>query len=230
MKAVLLAAGLGTRLAPVSSAIPKILTPVAGEPLLIRQLRFLAASGVTQVAINLHHFAEKVEACLRTVVTPLQVVVYREHQLRGTAGALAPMRDFLTDRFLVLYGDVVTDADLGDFQRGSRGIATLAYYRSPEALEKGVIALDDNDRVVSFMEKPRDGRNGCVNAGVYSLDPDILEFIPETGDFGFDVWPRVIASGKAIYGREVSGYVLDMGSPIALTQLEADVRRGAVKW
>jgi NDP-sugar pyrophosphorylase family protein len=230
VKAVLLAAGLGTRLAPVSSTMPKILVPVAGEPLLARQLRFLARSGVTEVAINLHHFAEDVEACLRTIVTPLQVVVFREHQLRGTAGAITPMRSFLTERFVVLYGDVVTDADLEEFQRGARGIATLAYYRSPDVFEKGVIELDDNDRVLSFVEKPIDALNNCVNAGMYSLDPGILEFIPDMGDFGFDVWPRAIAAGEAIYGWEVDGYLLDMGSPTAVARLEDDVRRGAVRW
>ena len=230
MKAVLLAAGLGTRLAPLTNSLPKVLVPVRGEPLLGRQLRYLAANGVTDVAINVHHLAEMVEDYLARVTAPVDVRMYREDQIRGTAGALFPMRDFLAERFVVIYGDVVTDTDLRDLQRRARGVATLAYYVSSEVQDKGLLEVDAHGRIVSFVEKPIRYDRGCVNAGLYSLDPAIFDFIPPTGDFGFDVWPRLLAYGDVIYGYELHDYLLDMGSCAALTRLEDDIRRGVLKW
>jgi NDP-sugar pyrophosphorylase family protein len=230
VKAVLLAAGLGTRLSPITGAVPKILAPVAGEPLLGRQLRYLATCGFETVAVNLHHQADSVEHYLSSIDAPLEVVVYREVELRGTAGALFPMRDLLTERFIVLYGDVVTDADLRQLYGRSHGLATLAYYVSSDVRDKGLLDIDADGRVVSFVEKPVRSGDGFVNAGVYVLDPAILDFIPAHGDFGFDVWPRVLASGEAIYAVEIDGYLLDMGNPAALRRLEDDVRRGALSW
>jgi NDP-sugar pyrophosphorylase family protein len=231
VKAVLLAAGAGTRLGPLTLRVPKPLVRVAGEPLLAHQLRYLAASGVTDLAVNVHHHAEMIETYLDEVDPPLRIRVYREAELRGTAGALFPMSEFLTTPFLVLYGDVVTDVDLRSLLDGARGLATLAYYRSADVRGKGVLELDGTGRIVRFVEKPP-SRSGTrsVNAGIYALDPAIRRFIPPRGDFGFDVWPALTAAGEAIYGFEVDGYVLDMGSPEALRRLEHDVAAGRVPW
>jgi NDP-sugar pyrophosphorylase family protein len=234
VKAVLLAAGLGTRLGSLTGSLPKILVPVAGEPLLARQLRYLAANGVTEAAINLHYLADQVEDYLEGVKPPLTVRTYREASIRGTAGAIFPMRDFLTERFLLLYGDVVTDADLAEFHNRAHGTATLAYYVSSDARDKGVIELDQGGQVIRFVEKPADRGSGsgtrCVNAGLYSLDPQIFDFVPEAGDFGYDVWPKALAAGRQIYARRLDGYLLDMGSPEAHRRLETDVREGAIRW
>jgi NDP-sugar pyrophosphorylase family protein len=230
VKAVLLAAGRGTRLAPLTDEVPKILTPVNGEPLLERQLRYLAANGVTEAAINAHHLADVVEAYVRNRDHGLTVTTFRENELRGTAGALFPMRDLLTERFIVLYGDVVTDVDLLDFGRRARGIATLAYHVSSDVREKGLLDVDAAGLVRSFIERPTDRDSGCVNAGIYCLDPALFEYIPPAGDFGYDVWPAVLEAGEAIYGEEIRGYLLDMGSPGALAQLEEDVRKGVLAW
>jgi NDP-sugar pyrophosphorylase family protein len=231
VKAVLLAAGKGTRLAPLTKAVPKILVPVAGKPLLARQLRYLAMQGVSEVLLNLHHHADLVHDFLAASGSPVRVKVFHEPRLRGTAGALFPMREDLdVGRFIVLYGDVVTDYDLEMFHRGARGIATLAYYVSSDVSEKGVLDLDADDRVVGFVEKPVGRRSGCVNAGIYSLDPAIFEFIPEFGDFGFDVWPHVLVSGEPIYGSAMDGYLLDMGSPDSLARLGRDIGENVVAW
>jgi NDP-sugar pyrophosphorylase family protein len=231
MKAVLLAAGAGTRLAPLTDRVPKVLVPVAGEPLLGRQLRYLAANGVTDVALNVHHLAAEVDRFLDESEPPLRVHVFREDELRGTAGALHPMRDFLAEPFVLLYGDVVTDVDLHGLVAGARGIATLAYYPSDDVREKGLLELDADGRVVAFVEKPTDGRpSGLVNAGIHVLDPAIHRFVPEHGDFGFDVWPAVAAANEPIYGSPVGGYVLDVGTHEALAQVERDLAGGRVRW
>ena len=230
MKAVLLAAGHGTRLAPLTTTVPKILVEIAGEPLLTRQLRYLAAQGVTDVALNLHHLAGRVREHLAAEPPPLRVHLYEEAELLGTAGALLPMRSFLTEPFVLLYGDVVTDMDLGALYRGLRGAATLSYYVSTEMEGKGVLELDGDRRVVAFVEKPDPPLDaGAINAGVYALHPDVLGLIPPRGDFGYDVWPQLLHTG-GLYGHRVDAYVADIGSFEAIAQVEADVRRGAFAW
>jgi NDP-sugar pyrophosphorylase family protein len=221
VKAVLLAAGKGTRLAPLTNSKPKILVPVDGSPLLEYQLKYLAANGVREVAVNVHHHAQQVVDFLAGNDLGVSTRVSVESDLLGTAGALVPLAEFLDDDFIVLYGDVMTDSDLGDLMRHHRAsgaIATLAYYRSQDTLEKGLLELGDDERVRSFVEKPADGSaEGLVNAGIYALSPEILSFIPlGFADFGHDVWPAVLAAGRPLHGYEVEGYVVDVGSPEAL--------------
>jgi mannose-1-phosphate guanylyltransferase len=234
MRAVLLAAGLGTRLAPLTHSIPKILAPLGGRPLLEHQLAYLEQSGVTEIAVNVHHHAGEVIRFLDSYATSLAVRVSHEPRLLGTAGALLPLRDFLTEPFLVLYGDVVTDADLGDLmERHLRlgGVATLAYYRSTETAGKGLLSLASDGRVTSFAEKPEWSRGSCVSAGLYALSPEALEFVrPGRPDFGHDVWPAVLAAGARVYGYELHGYVRDVGSAEALEAANRDLATGAIAW
>jgi mannose-1-phosphate guanylyltransferase len=231
VKAVLLGAGYGTRLAPLTAIVPKILVPVAGEPLLARQLRYLAAQGVSETALNVHHLAPVVEEYLATMRPPLPVRLFSEEELLGTAGALLPMRSLLYDAsFVVLYGDVVTDMNLGELRRCLRGTATLSYYVSTETEGKGVLEVEEDGRIVGFVEKPAvNGSARPINAGVYALDPSILDLIPERGDFGYDVWPRLLRTGS-LYGHRTTAYVADVGSLEALGRVENDVRRGALQW
>jgi len=231
MRAVVLGAGYGTRLGPLTAATPKILVEVAGEPLLARQLRYLAGQGVTEVALNVHHLRERVHEYVRSAPLPVPVRLYDEPELLGTAGALLPMREQLLDEpFVLLYGDVVTDMDLRALLRALRGTATLSYYVSTVTEGKGLLELDDTERVVAFAEKPERPRGAAaVNAGVYALDPAILALVPERGDFGYDVWPRLLAAGE-LYGCRVDAYVADVGSPEVLRRVEDDVRRGALAW
>lgn len=119
----------GTRLAPVTDAIPKILVPFGDRPLLAHQLEYLERNGVRDVAINVSHFRDQVVAFLDEVKTRVAVRVSVEDELLGTVGALLPMRDFLTERFVHLCGDVVTSADPVELvarHDEAGGIATLA--------------------------------------------------------------------------------------------------------
>jgi NDP-sugar pyrophosphorylase family protein len=132
------------------------------------------------------------------------------------------------------YGDVVTDADLKHLlarHDESGGLATLLYYDSPQIRDKGLLELADDGRVVGFVEKTDEPvAVGHVNAGIHALDPEILEFVPPGGDFGFDVWPAVAAAGRAIFGHETTAYVCDIGTEDALRRAETDLARGAFAW
>lgn len=236
MKAVLLAAGRGTRLAPLTDSIPKILAPIAGRTLLEHQLDYCERSGVTELAINVHHHADQVVSCLERADPPFAVRISEEPELLGTAGALRPLRDFLTESFVVLYGDVVTNADLGGLlerHRQTGGIGTLAWYASAETEGKGLLELVDGGRVRSFAEKPAAaGETACVNAGIYALDPAILDLIEgDAPDFGHDVFPAVLAAGRALYGHELrDASVADIGSPEALATVGRALASGSRKW
>jgi NDP-sugar pyrophosphorylase family protein len=235
MKAVVLAAGRGTRLAPLTDSVPKILAPLGDQPLLAHQLRYLRSSGVTEVAVNVSHHADQLRSFLDGAGADLVRVVSYEPEPLGTAGALLCLRAFLTEPFLVLYGDVVTDASLGDLMerhRRANGIATLAYYESSETEAKGVLWLGADGRVERFVEKPQavEGRV-AVSAGIYALAPRILDFItPERPDFGSDVWPAIIAAGEPVYGHRIDGYLRDIGSPDALREAQQDLARGRIRW
>jgi NDP-sugar pyrophosphorylase family protein len=140
------------------------------------------------------------------------------------------MRSLLTEPFVLLYGDVVTDMDISALRRKLRGMATLSYYLSTETEGKGMLELDDEQRVVAFVEKPELARpDSAINAGVYALDPRILTRIRERSDFGYDVWPELLREG-AVYGQRVDAYVADIGSLAALEQVEADVRASRLAW
>jgi NDP-sugar pyrophosphorylase family protein len=223
MKALLLAAGLGTRMRGAFGDVPKILVPLGGRTLLDHQLDYLAGQGVDEVAINLHHHADAVVEHLGRG-TPLPVRVSVEETLLGTAGALLPLAPFLDEPFVLLYGDVVTDLRLGELLQRHVGIATLACYRSAELEGKGVVGVDAEQRVTSFVEKGAAGGEGLVNAGIHVLDPAILGFIrPPFADFGNDVWPAALAAGATITALPFTAYVKDVGTPEALAEAERDL-------
>jgi len=233
VKAVLLAAGLGTRLAPLTDTIPKILAPVAGRPLLEHQLAYLERYGVKEVAINLHHHADRVLEFLEVRPPGVRVWPYQEPELLGTAGALIAMRGFLDEPFVLLYGDVLTNADLRDLQAAharTNAAATICYH-VPESTEgKGVMAVDSDGRVRSFVEKPSGGAGAApVNAGLHVLHPLTLGYVERGSDFGRDVWPAMIRAGEDLRAYDLgTAYVRDLGAPDALAAAGADLTAGVV--
>lgn len=235
VKAIVLAAGLGTRLAPITDLVPKILAPLAGRPLLERQLAYLARQGISDVAINVHHRADAVHDYLERHDAPVSIHVSVEPELLGTAGALGQLREFVSDPTVVLYGDVVTDADLEALAAAHadrNAAATLAYVTSSVSLaEKGLLELGEDRRVHAFVEKPDPPPSGGnVNAGLYVISPVVLDYVRPGSDFGRDVWPQMLAAGERLYGHRLDGYLRDVGSPAALGQAEADLARGALRW
>jgi len=217
MKAVLLGAGRGTRLA-LTGDVPKILAPFGGRTLLDHQLDYLAGQGVDEVAINLHYHADQVLAHLGD--RRLEVSV--ESSLLGTAGALLGFEDIADAPFFVLYGDVVTDLELSPLQLD--GIATLACYPSSDLEGKGVLEVEPDGRVTAFLEKGSSGGERLVNAGIYLLAPEILAFVGDPpSDFAHDVFPRAIAAGARITARPIDAYLKDVGTPEALAEAERDL-------
>lgn len=232
--AVVLGAGRGMRLAPLTARVPKILAPVAGEPLLERQLRYLEGQGFEHVLLNAHHLAADVVSFVASRRGGVEVEISVEQEPLGTAGALLPMRERLQGSFVLLYGDVLCDVDLQALladHRYREGIGTVVYTETDETADKGLMVLDGDERVTAFLEKPTVVPSGAVvNAGVYALKPDILAFVRPQLDFGFDVFPAVLRAGEALYGFRHDGYLRDVGSPDALIAAGRDISGGSLKW
>ena len=227
-RALVLAAGEGTRLRPLTLNLPKAMVPVAGRPLLAHILAWLARYGIRDVAINLHHCPDVItdffgdgSAC------GVRITYSYEERLLGTAGAARRLQHFLRDGpFVVAYGDVLTDLDLTALLAFHRArvaatpgaAATLALYRVPNPTEVGLVGLDATGRITRFLEKPRPEEvfTDLANAGVLVAEPAVLDAIPEGrfADFGLDVLPGLLAAGAPLYGWPIpeGTYLLDIGS------------------
>ena len=232
---MLLAAGRGTRLAPLTDSIPKILAPFGGHPLLEHQLEYLTRSGVTEIALNVHHHADQVIACVDALALDVPVRISHEPELLGTAGALLPLSDFFSEPVIVLYGDVVTNADLVklvDEHRRHDPLATLTVYPSSETEGKGVCLVAESGEIVAFAEKQGSASTeALINAGLYVVSPRVLSLLtPGESDFGRDVWPRALADGEVLRASVLDAYLRDIGSPTALAAAAADLADGALQW
>ncbi len=218
-KALILCAGLGTRLRPLTDTMPKPMVPLAGRPLLEHLLRLCAGYGVTDVAVNLHYLPFVVmEHCGDGRAMGVNILYGLESELLGTAGAVNNFREFFSEPFFVLYGDVYTEVDLramAAFHEQKGGVATIGLYRVANPTECGLVDKDEEGRVARFVEKPAVAFTDLANAGIYALSPKVLDYIPESGfcDFGRDVFPAMLAAGEALYGYPVPEYVMDIGSP-----------------
>jgi mannose-1-phosphate guanylyltransferase len=213
-RAFLLAAGLGTRLKPLTDATPKCLIPVGGRPLLHWWLTVCERLGVREVLINTHHHAEQVDAFVRSRPTGLAVTLSYEATLLGSAGAIAANKGFAGgDDFWIFYADTLIGADLkplSDLHRARRADLTLGLFKSPDPKSGGVVELTPDGRVVSFEEKPARPKSDLVAAGAYVAGPALLRVLPRgAGDLSRDVFPKLMGNACGA----VLDPVIDLGTP-----------------
>jgi len=223
VKALILAAGEGTRLRPLTLTRPKPMLPVAGEPLLAITIRMLRHHGITDIAINLHHHPETITDHFGDGTRfGVHITYSHEPELLGTAGAARKLAHFLDDTFVVVYGDVLTDLNyttLVRFHRLKGALVTLSVYHVENPTEVGLVGIDDQWRVTRFLEKPRPEEvfTDLANSGVLVCEPEILSHIPPDTfyDFGHDLLPRLLAAGEPLYGVPLADgeYLIDIGTP-----------------
>jgi mannose-1-phosphate guanylyltransferase len=226
VKAFLLAAGLGTRLRPLTDRTPKCLLPIGDRPLLDIWLDALAAAGVREVLINLHHLADQVRSHVVTRRRPPDVRLVHEPALLGSAGTLLANRRFVRneDMFLAINADNLTDFDLTnlvDAHRSGGQLATLTLFRAPRPAECGIVEVSGN-RVVGFAEKPELPKSDLANAGMYAFHPDVLDLIAGTPpqDIGYDLLPALLGRARAV---PLGGsYFIDIGTATALARARTE--------
>lgn len=237
MKAMILAAGEGTRLKPLTNTIPKALLPLDGKPFIEHIILWLKKNGIPEIAVNTCHLYEKVEDYL-TNCSKFDVEIYisREHKLLGTAGAVKKIESYFTDDLIIIYGDILSNINLQrmwEFHKSKGGIATLVTYQAEINRQIGIIQLDRNNRIIHFIEKPESViDNGMKNGGIYILSKEIFKYIPEGKicDFGFDVFPVLIKAGLPMYGYipRDNEYVLDIGDMDRYHGVQKEIAEGRI--
>jgi len=236
---MVMAAGLGTRLRPLTYEVPKPMVPVANRPAVEHLLRLLARQGFGEVVANLHWFPETISGPLGDGSHLGVDLTFRlEPELTGTAGGVRAVRDFLEadgEPFVVMAGDALTDVDLQALARAHEandGIATLAVKRVTNVSEFGVIVTGSDGRVEGFQEKPdpAEALSDLVNSMIYVLDAEVFDYFPDEPmvDFATDVFPALLSHDVPFHVHRIDEYWNDIGSIEEYVRGNLDAVEGAV--
>jgi mannose-1-phosphate guanylyltransferase len=246
---MILAAGLGTRLRPITYAMPKPMVPVLNRPVMEHLVRLLARHGFEQAIANLHWFPELIEGHFGDgSAFGLGLSYSREEQLLGTSGGVRNAAEFLGDSFLVISGDALTDLDLAamrEFHESHDGVATLATKRVGDTSQFGVAITGADGRIQGFQEKPdpAEALSDLANCGIYMFRSEIFDFFPAPGeaqlagpddppgfaDWATDVFPALLEGDVPFYSHEIDAYWNDIGNLEELRQGNLDALHGAVE-
>lgn len=217
MKALLLAAGLGTRLQPITNEIPKCLVPINGRPLLDIWLEMLISANITDILINLHYFPKKVIQYLEDCqFSGIPKTVFEENLL-GTGGTLLKNRDFFeNDQILLIHADNLSKFNMTDFinchlNRSIDTDITMMTFFTDSPKTCGIVKVDKENRVIGFFEKVDNPPSNLANGAVYILEPSVISFLgslnKEVIDFSTDVIPNYIGKinvfMNSIYHRDI---------------------------
>ena len=239
MKALILAAGLGTRMLPLTNERPKCLLPLAGRPLMAHILELLRRHGFEEVFINLYWHAAAIRESIGDGRSfGLSIQYLGEEELSGTAGPIRKLAsDLGDDRFLVMNGDNLTDLDLTsliEFHRNAVAELTVALHREDavDLPQKSVVQTDRDGRITAFVEKPDHAQlfSEWSSGGVYVFEPSLIECIPTDRpyDIGHDLIPSLLTDGRRVFGFKSDFYLVDIGTPQAYARAEGDLVAGRV--
>jgi mannose-1-phosphate guanylyltransferase len=215
-KAFLLAAGLGTRLRPITDTIPKCLVPISGKPLLGWWIDSMEKYGIEEVLINTHYLGPLVEEFLNKYPTKIQFRIFYEERLLGSAGTIRENKKFIEneENFYIFYADNLTNFNLSafaEFHVDKKKPLSMALFTSEHPTECGIAELNNNDIITSFEEKPQVPKSNLANAGLYVSKPEILDLIPKfaVADIGFHLLPKLIGN---MAGWKSVDYLIDVGT------------------
>ncbi len=231
MKAVIMAGGEGTRLRPLTSNQPKPMLPMVNIPMMEHVVNLLRQHGFEDIVVTVAFMANSIRTYFGDGSEfGVRMVYATESTPLGTAGSVRNARDELDERFLVISGDVLTDIDLTqvvDFHDRRGGLATLALKAVDNPLEFGIVITREDGSIERFLEKPTWGQvfSDTINTGIYVLEPEIFDFIPEGQpvDFSGESFPAALAAGKALYGYVADGYWEDVGTLEAYLKAHQDI-------
>lgn len=230
MKAVILAAGLGSRMAKKFPDIPKSMLPIKDKPLIQDQIEHLKKFGIKDFYINLHFQAKKIKKFLGDG-SKLQVnITYSlEKKLLGTSGTLNNFRHFLNETFIVLYGDIYTRVDLDQFLRfhkRKKSPASILIHKTDHPEDSDLIETT-NDKIINIYLSPHEQFNNKTNfssAAIYILEPNILKFLKKGfSDFMEDFFPCLLKKKTNIHCYLSDEYTQDIGTPERYAKVKNDL-------
>ena len=235
---MVMAAGLGTRLRPITDFLPKPMVPIANRPVLHHLLNLLARHDIREVGINIHAFPDVIKSYFGDgSALGMSIHWSEEPELLGTAGGTKKLDDYWGgEPILITSGDGLHDIDvtaLIGHHRRYGGIATLTVKPVPDPSAYGVLIVDRDTRVRGFEEKPErdEASSDLANCGVYVVEPELLDRIPHGTpfDFGRDVWPSLVASGAPVHAYTTMAYWNDVGGLDELRNSILDAVTGRVR-
>jgi mannose-1-phosphate guanylyltransferase len=229
LSAVILVGGLGTRLRPLTDRTRKDMLPLVDRPQLAYTFEHLRRFGVTRAIVSCGYLPTQIQEHFGDRYGDLQLEYRIEEEPLGTGGAIRFAAEDVDETFLALNGDSLRETDLGallSFHRERATRATILLTPVEDPSRYGLVRVDGDGRVLSFLEKPRPEEidTNLINAGMYVLEPDVLELIPPGRPVSIEreVFPRLVDDG-AVYGVALPGYWLDIGTPDAYLQAHRDV-------
>ncbi|QDZ40061.1 NDP-sugar synthase [Euhalothece natronophila Z-M001] len=233
MKAMILAAGKGTRVRPITYTIPKPLIPILQKPVMEFLLELLRQHGFDQIMVNVSHLAHEIESYFRDGQRFGVDIAYSFEgrivdgelvgEALGSAGGIRRIQDFnkfFDDTFVVLCGDALIDLDLTEAvkQHKERGaIATIVTKEVPQdkVSSYGVVVTDEENRIIAFQEKPSmdEALSNKINTGIYILEPEVIDYIPpqQVYDLGSDLFPKLVEAGAPFYSVPMDFQWVDIG-------------------
>ena len=250
MKAMILAAGKGTRVRPITYIMPKPMIPIMQKPVMEFLVELLRQHGFTQIMVNVSHLSEEIENYFRDGQKfDVQMGYSFEGKIvngelvgdaLGSAGGLKKIQDFspfFDDTFVVLCGDALIDLDLRAvvaWHKSKKALATVVMKTVPkeEVSSYGVVVTDADDRILDFQEKPKveDARSNNINTGIYIFEPEIFDYIPSgiQFDIGGDLFPKLVASSASFYAIAMDFQWVDIGKVPDYWQAIQDVLKGNI--
>lgn len=230
---MIMAAGVGSRLMPLTAEVPKPMVPIVNKPVMKYCLELLKSHKVTEIIANTHYKAEEITGYFGDgKKLGINMQYSYEEQLLGTAGGVKNNRWFLDETFAIVSGDALTNINLTEmhkFHKEKGALATLALTPVEDVSQYGVVVMDDNNKITAFQEKPKkaEALSNMVNTGIYIFEPEIFEYIPEgVYDFGKELFPKLARNKGEIYGFVTHDYWCDVGSLEVYKQANWDVLSG----
>ena len=220
MQAVIMAGGFGTRLKPITCSIPKPMALVANRPMLSHIIELLKQHNFNDLTIMLYYQPEIIKNYFKDgKELGVSIKYLRPESDLGTAGSVGFAKANISDTFVVISGDVLTDFDISkaiEFHKKKKAIATMVLTRVENPLQFGVVITDKEGKVERFLEKPSWGEvfSDTINTGIYILEPEVFKYIPENEDVDFskNLFPQLLKEGKGLYGYIADGYWKDIGN------------------
>ncbi len=237
MKAVILVGGEGTRLRPLTCGIAKSMLPILNKPFLEHLIIYLRKYGVEDIILTVCYMPDSIRTYFGDGTQfGVSLTYVMENSPLGTAGAIKNVERYLSETFLVFNGDIFTDLDLSAMialHREKVAKVTIALTGVDDPTAYGVVETDGQGRIGQFLEKPSRDQvtSNMINAGIYVLEPDVLDCIPPTTHFMFEhhLFPLLLERGEPLYGYPSSSYWMDIGTPEKYLQLHRDLlmKRGS---